>query len=115
DIEVRSGGKFHGNVVSVRVNGHELVDRPRRGYTLVALAPEDGTRRAGGRVDTSQSAQESRRMAAAVERLPNGSIVVAAVKHDGGGQLEVEGLRAPRAIGARGDLAGTRVCSHPRA
>jgi len=112
DIEVTSGGKYHGNTVSVRVNGHEQVALPRRGYNIVALDPADGRLLVTENFDTFRSPVESARMSQRIAGLPHGAIVVAAVKHDGGGQLGLDGVRALNAIGGRVDLRATLWQSH---
>ncbi len=112
DIQAASGGKYSGNVASIRVNGVERVSLPRRGYHVVALDPGDGRVVAAGQFDTFQRAAESRRMAALIEELPPGTIVVAAAKHDGAGQLTEEAVRALRSVGGREDTRGTLWLSH---
>jgi hypothetical protein len=62
--------------------------------------------------DTFISAAESRRMAGFIDGLGPGTIVVAAVRDEGGGQLEASGVRALRSIGAREDLRGRLWVSH---
>ncbi len=112
DIEALSAGKLAGNDVSIRVNGLETVALPRRGYNVVALAADTGQVLLSENFDTFIAAEESRRMAAAVDRLPEGTVVVAAVKGDGGGALQASGVGALRAIGASRDLRGTLWRSH---
>lgn len=112
DLRVESGGKFSGNVVSIRVSGVEAIREPRRGYHVVALDPADGRVLAVDWFDTFLSSQESRRMAQMIDRLPGGSLVAIAVKHDGGGQLEAQGVRALRSVGAREDLRNTLWRAH---
>ncbi|HZS32972.1 MAG TPA: interleukin-like EMT inducer domain-containing protein [Methylomirabilota bacterium] len=112
DIEALSAGKLAGNDVSIRVNGLETVALPRRGYNVVALAADTGQVLLSENFDTFIAAEESRRMAAAIERLPEGTVVVAAVKGDGGGALQESGVGALRAIGASRDLRGTLWLSH---
>jgi hypothetical protein len=111
DLLVVSGGKFGGNTVSIRVNGYEAVTLPRRGYHVVALDPGDGRLVAAQHFDTF-IAGPSRQMAALIDTLPPGTIVVAAVKHDGGGALTAEAVHALSSIGGRVDNRGTLWRSH---
>jgi len=111
DLLVVSGGKFSGNTASIRVNGHETVAIPRRGYHVLALDPRDGRLLAAEHFDTFTGGP-SRQMATFIDGLPTGTIVVAAVKHDGGGALTEEGVRALWSIGGREDNRGTLWRSH---
>jgi hypothetical protein len=112
DIQAVSAGRNVGNDVSVKINGLEMVTLFRRGYNLVALEPESGRLLGSENFDTFLAAEESARMARFVDALPDGAVVVAAVKHDGGGALTEAGVRALRAIGAKEDLRGTLWRSH---
>ena len=112
DIEVISAGRDHGALVSVRVSGHEVVELPRRGYNVVALDGRDGHVLWGENFDTFRSPAESRRMAERIGTLPVGTIVIAAVKVDGGGQLTAEGVAALRSVGGQHDLQHTLWLSH---
>lgn len=112
DLRVESGGKFSGDVVSIQVSGVEAIPNPRRGYHVVALDPTDGRILVVDWFDTFRTTRESRRMAEVIDGLPDGAIVVAAVKHDGGGQLEAEGVRALHTLGAREDPRRTLWRAH---
>jgi hypothetical protein len=115
DIELTSAGRGpqgQGGVVSARVNGHEVVDVPRRGYNVVALDGGDGHVLWGDNFDTFKSPAESRRMAERIGAVPPGTIVVAGVKTDGGGQLTAEGVAALRSIGGQQDLQRTLWLAH---
>jgi hypothetical protein len=112
DIEVISAGRDHGALVSVRVNGHEVVAIPRRGYSVVALDGGDGHVLWWDNFDTFRSQAESRRMAERIGALAPGTIVIAAVKTDGGGQLTAEGVAALRSVGGQQDLQRTLWLSH---
>lgn len=112
DIEVRSGGKTHGNVASIRVNGHELVPDQFRGYWVAALAPADGRVLGIRRFDTHETVAESARLAAYVEGQPAGAIVVVAALDEAGWQLTEQAVHAFRSVGGRGDLRGTFGLSH---
>ena len=111
DIEVLSAGKEHGDRSSIRVNGLE-VSPDRRGYNLVVLDPGTGQVTAAEVFDTFRSAEESHRMARFIDGLAPGTVVVASVKDDGGGQLTEEGVRALRSLGGQADLQRTLFLSH---
>ena len=115
DIELVSAGRGpqgQGGMVSARVNGHEVVDVPRRGYNVVALDGRDGYVLWGDNFDTFKSPAESRRMAERIATLPTGTIVIAGVKTDGGGQLTAEGVATLRSIGGQQDLQRTLWLAH---
>jgi interleukin-like EMT inducer protein len=111
DIAVRSGGKEHGNVASIRVNRLE-VSRNRRGYNVVALEAATGRVMATELFDTFHSDAEAHRMATFIAALAPGTVVVAAVKDDGGGQLTEHAVAALRSLGGRVDLRRTLFVSH---
>jgi hypothetical protein len=112
DIEVRSAGMDDGNLASIRVNGHELVSVPRRGYWVAALAPADGRVLGVECFDTARTVAESGRLAAYLEGLPPGTVVAVAVLDEAGGRLTEPAVRALQAVGARGDLRGTFRLAH---
>ena len=115
DIELVSAGRGpqgQGGLVSALVNGHEVVDVPRRGYNVVALDGADGRVLWGDNFDTFKSSAESRRMADRIATLPPGTIVIAGVKTDGGGQLTAEGAAALRSVGGQVDLQRTLWMAH---
>ena len=115
DIEVVSEGRGpagQGGLVSARVNGHEVVTVPRRGYTVVALDGGDGRVLWQDDFDTFRSQAESRRMAERIGALTPGTLVIAAVKTDGGGQLTAEGVAALRSVGGERDHQRTLWLAH---
>jgi Interleukin-like EMT inducer len=115
DIEVVSEGRGpqgQGGLVSVIVNGHEVVDLPRRGHNVVALDGGDGHVLWSDNFDTFRSQAESRRMAERIGGLPPGVIVIVGVKTDGGGQLTPEGVAALRSVGGQRDLQRTLWLAH---
>jgi hypothetical protein len=111
DIEVISFGHSPGDA-RIRVNGRDVPLTLLRGYNVVALEPRAGTLLWAESFDTFRGHSESRRMARWIEPLPAGTLVIAAVKTDGGGQLELEGLRALRSVGGMVDLRETLFVSH---
>jgi Interleukin-like EMT inducer len=112
DLSVRSAGHAHGKHVSIRLNGHELIRKGRRGYSVAALDPTDGRVLGLEVFDTHQSGGDSDRMAAFVERWPAGTIVVAAVMDEAGWHLTERAVRALQSVGGRVDLRGTFGLSH---
>ncbi len=111
-VSVGRGPQGQGGLVSARVNGHEVVDVPRRGYNVVALDGGDGHVLWGDNFDTFVSPAESHRMAARIASLPPGTIVIAGVKTDGGGQLTADGVAALRSVGGQRDLQRTLWLAH---
>ena len=111
-VSVGRGPQGQGGLVSARVNGHEVVDVPRRGYNVVALDGGDGHVLWGDDFDTFVSPAESHRMAARIASLPPGTIVIAGVKTDGGGQLTADGVAALRSVGGQQDLQRTLWLAH---
>jgi hypothetical protein len=112
DIQVTSAGRDQGALASSRINGHEVVNVPRRGYNVVALDEADGHVLWVDAFDTFRSQAESRRMADRIGALAPGTLVIAAVKVDGGGQLTSEGVAALRSVGGQQDLQRTLWLSH---
>jgi Interleukin-like EMT inducer len=112
DLHVTSGGIHSGDTVSVRVNGHETLEDPRRGYSVVTLDPSDGRVLAVTRFDPFRSETESRRLAQFIDTVAPGAIVVVALRDNGAGQLGADGVRALRAVGGIENLRGTSGLSH---
>jgi Interleukin-like EMT inducer len=115
DIQALSAGRPYGDQVSILVNGQELVAEgpvKPRGYVVAALDARTGQPVGVRTFDTFARAAESRRMARFIGGLADGTIVVAAVRDEAGGQLEEEGVRALGSIGAREDLRGRFRMSH---
>lgn len=111
DLYVVSAGKPHGWVSSIVVNGEEL-SPDRRGYNLVALDPKTGALLGRESFDTFLEREASARLAAFIDQLAPGTIVVAAVKDEAAGQLTEEAVAALRRIGAQEDLRGRLFASH---
>ncbi len=111
DLYVLSAGKPHGWTSSIVVNGQEL-SPDRRGYNLVALDPKTGALLARENFDTFLDRQASARLAAFIDRLPRGTLVVAAVKDEAAGQLTEAAVAALRRVGAKEDLRGRLFASH---
>jgi Interleukin-like EMT inducer len=112
DIEVQSAGKAFGDVASIRVNGHEFVPAPRRGYWVAALAPADGRVLSVEKFDTHRSVGESEGFARHLANLGPGTIVVVTAMDETAWQLTEAAVRALRVVGGHGDLRGTFGLSH---
>ena len=102
DLRVESRGQPFGSHGSIRLNGVEL-SPDRRGYNLVAVAP-DGQVRGRGRFDTFGDPQASARLAAWVAALPPRTVVAGAVRDEASAQLGDEAVRALQTLGVAGDL-----------
>jgi len=111
DLHVVSGGLRAGDRASVLVNGVEYAQE-RRGYNVVAIDPAAGRVLWSEVFDTFGSADESRRLAAAIDRVPTGAVVAAAVADDGSGQLTDEAVAALRSLGGSEDIRGRYRISH---
>jgi hypothetical protein len=112
DLVVRSAGWDHGNTVSIRVNGLELVPERLRGYWVAGLEPAE--RRVVGLdvFDTHRAVDESARLAAFVEGLPVGTIVAVAALDETSWQLADPAIRAFRSIGGQVDPRGAFRGAH---
>jgi len=111
DLHVVSGGKEHGDRASVMVNGIESAEN-KRGYSVVAIHPEQGYVLWADVFDTDASREESRRLTEALRRLARGAIVVAAVKDEASSALTDEAVLALRSLGGRKDIRGRYRVSH---
>ena len=110
DLRVRSAGQPYGEAASIAFNQVELAAN-RRGYNLVALAP-DGRVRATGVYDTFLEPTAASRLAAFVGGLPEGTLVAGAVRDEASHRLTEEAVAALRALGVAGDLRGHFRESH---
>ena len=111
DLYVSSAGQPYGNGRStIQLNGRDLLSA-RRGYNLVALAP-DGGERGTGRFDTSGDAGAAGRLATWVSALSGGTIVLGAVSDEGSAQLGAEAVAALSTLGVELDMRGRYRESH---
>lgn len=111
DLQLVSAGMDVGNEGSIYVNGDQFA-RARRGYNLVAIDLGGGEVLWSDVFDTLVSPAESVRLAAAVDRLPAGTIVAGAVKDEASGALTAEAVAALRSLGAAEDIRGRYRVSH---
>jgi len=101
----RSIVKVNGAEV-VLVNGAEIDRRhpEGRGYSLVAVDPEDGSVAGWSSFDTHLDARNTRRMLEWVEGVPDGHIIVGTVYDEATEQLGVNGIHALRLFGSSGGI-----------
>ena len=111
DLRVVSGGQPHGDRASIMINGVEHAGN-QRGYNLVTLDPASGEVGPAELFDTCAIPDASRRLAAAIQAVPAGRIVIASVKDEASQQLTREAVEALRSIGASQDLRGRFRASH---
>jgi hypothetical protein len=110
DLRVQSAGQPYGESASIVFNGVELAPNSR-GYNLVALAP-DGTVREATVFDTFLDPSAAARLAALIRKLPDGTLVVGAVRDEASKSLTGEAVAALRSLGVAGDLRGRFRESH---
>ncbi len=112
-ITVRSAGKDIGDFGHIYVNGVDLSPN-RRGYNLVALAPDTGALIAADAFDTHdpRTLGESARLAAWVADLPPGTIVAGAVRDAAALNLGEDALAALRSLGVFNDIRGQLRRAH---
>jgi hypothetical protein len=103
-VVVQSAGLEVGgsDLAHIHVNGRDLSPN-RRGYNLVALGP-DGELLYSGAFDTHLDPIASDQLALAIDGLPAGSLVAAAVADEASRSLTEVAVEALREIGATGDL-----------
>jgi hypothetical protein len=110
DAVVRSAAQPFGDTASIRLGLGELALN-RRGYNLVALDPS-GAIQDRVTFDTFMDPAASARLAAWVNALPAGTIVLGAVKDEASAQLHAGAVGALATLGVRGDLRGRYRESH---
>lgn len=111
DLYVASGGFDAGDRASILAPVDEHA-RNHRGYNVVAMHPTTAAILWADVFDTYASADESRRLADAIGRLPPGTIVAAAVKDEAAQSLTEEAVAALRSVGAARDIRGQYRVSH---
>jgi hypothetical protein len=110
DLAVRSAGQPWGNQASIALNDVELAPN-RRGYNLVALAPDGGVR-AVVTFDTFADPAAAAALAEWVAAIPEGTVVAGAVRDEASGRLDETAVVALRTLGVAGDLRGGFRESH---
>jgi hypothetical protein len=111
DLQVMSAGMGTGDDASISVNAHQRSIN-QRGYNLVAIDPASGDQLWSDNFDTFASPEASGRLARAIERLPAGTIVAAAVKDEASNQLTAAAVAALRSLGGQEDIRGRYRVSH---
>jgi len=111
DLQVISAGMETGNEGSIYVNAHQRSVN-MRGYNVIAIDPITGAELWSDNFDTFISPDASNRLVTAIERLPAGTIVAAAVKDEASGQLTDAAVGALRSLGGRDDIRGRYRVSH---
>ncbi len=92
--------------------GEEDISWERRGYNIAAVDPSSGDVVDVRGFDTYANEHESKDMAAFIEGLPRGAIVVVALREGGAHHLTAEAVAALASIGATHDLRGTADQAH---
>jgi hypothetical protein len=110
DAVARSAGQPYGDTASIRTGIGELAPN-RRGYNVVAVDPS-GAVKDRAVFDTLGDPAASAALAAWVQSLPAGTIVLGAVKDEASGRLDGEAVQALSLLGVRGDLRGRYRESH---
>ena len=113
DLYVSSVGQLHPPGHSIlRLNGRDVGPPSRsRGYNLVALDPAGGPGAAAG-FDTYGDSDASTRLAAWVDRLPLGTIVMGAVSDEASAELGGDAVAALGTLGVQTDMRGRFRESH---
>lgn len=103
EIDVNSGQEF-----AYITAGGEDASLHRRGYNLAVIDSQSGevVDKAGFDIDESQA------LADFIAQIPDGAIVVVAVKEDGARTLTDQAVEALRSLGGEADLRGTEGFSH---
>ncbi len=111
NIVASSAGSEVGDFAHIFVNG---IDESlnQRGYNIVVIDPSSGTIESRGAFDTFASAAESARLVQFIEQIPNGKIVIAAVRDEASRNLTRAAVEALRLIGAQIDLREKFRWSH---
>jgi hypothetical protein len=107
---VQSAGQPWGDRGSIVLDGVEL-SPARRGYNLVALAPDGGVHGVAA-FDTFFEPDAAARLAGWVAALPAGTVVAGAARDEASGRLDAVAVAALRTLGVAGDLRGRFRESH---
>ncbi len=84
----------------------------RRGYNLAVIDPQSGAVIDKAGFDTGENESESQALADFIAGIPEGYIVVAALKEGGAQSLTEEAVEALASLGGEIDLRGTEMLSH---
>ncbi len=105
NIVAKSAGEEVGDFGHIYLNGWN-VSLEGTGYNMVALDPKTGTILDRRTFNTFESAAASRAMAAWVDSLSAGTLVVVAVRDEASLHLTEDAIAALRSLGLEGDLRG---------
>jgi hypothetical protein len=113
DLYVSSVGQLHRQGRSLlQLNGRDVgPPRRSRGYNLVALGPAGEPHEAAA-FDTYGESDASARLAAWVDRLPPGTIVMGAVSDEASAKLGGDAVAALGRLGVQADMRGRFRESH---
>lgn len=110
-ILAKSAGHEIGNFGHIYLNGRN-VSLQGIGYNMVALDPKTGSILDRRTFNTFSVGRASRDMADWIEALPDGALVVLAVRDEASTKLTEEAVDALRLLGLEGDLRGRFRWSH---
>jgi hypothetical protein len=105
NLVVQSAGLDVGDLGQIYVNGRQ-VSPDQRGYNVVVIEPESGAVEAVAAFDTHWDEGASRAMAAFLNEVPLGHVVLVAAADEASRLLGQEAVDALHGIGAVGDLRG---------
>lgn len=111
NIQVSSAGTLAGNHAHLYVNGQN-VSPERRGYNIAVLDQTSGAVLQTAHFDTYLDESESAKLAAFIKAIPDGRIVLAAIRDEGSSKLTPEAVDALHSIGAASDLRGKFRMAH---
>ncbi len=92
--------------------GGEDASTHLRGYNLAVIDPRKGEVIDKAGFDTGDNESESQALVHFIAQVPEGAIVVVAVKEDGARSLTDQAVEALRSLGGEADLRGTEGFSH---
>ena len=107
EIDVNSSQEF----AYITVGGEDA-SLHLRGYNLAVIEPQSGAVIEKAGFDTWDNESESQALADFIANVPQGYIVVAALKEGGARSLTEEAVAALASLGGEGDLRGTEGLSH---
>jgi hypothetical protein len=107
EIEVNSSLEF----AYITVGGEDA-SLHRQGYNLAVIDPQSGKVIDGAGFDTRENESESQALADFIARIPEGYIVVAALKEGGAQSLTEEAVEALASLGGEIDPRGKGFLSH---
>jgi hypothetical protein len=114
DITVQSAGIYGGNFAKIVVDGEDY-SPDKRGYNIAVIDPTTGEVEKVENFDTRSDERGkffAQKMAEFLEDIPDGKIVVCAVKDEGSKYLSATCVQALKRIGANLDLRGFKRFSH---